>query len=401
MTGILLALLLSADGGTAKTADAGAAPLGPHPRATVLFGGDVIPHSPLRDAIRAQAKKDPEQMAALWAEALAGLKPAFAAADFAMVNLETPIVTSKKPFSGQWIFTSTPDLLEGLKRVGVKGVWFANNHARDQQLDGIPSTRKYLDEAGLKSVGAAGDAKSAWEPLVVEINGIKIGFFAFTRFLNQFQNRKDPKIPHVPFVPYAGEARDGGATVEELLKRIKEMRASVDALVVLPHWGTEYFLSPKDQDQALAEQLLTAGVTAVVGTHPHVIQPVLWRRMGPNDDRVVAFSIGNLLSNQEPDKWTDDSRFGLLLELTFERVNGVVSVVSGKPTPIWTDNMPAAGGRKISVMTLKDAIDTYKKQSVDPALTPGKQKMVLRRAEIMERKNIFLEKQIRPDGPQR
>jgi poly-gamma-glutamate capsule biosynthesis protein CapA/YwtB (metallophosphatase superfamily) len=367
----------------------------------VLFAGDVIPHTPLRDAIRTAAKRDPDKMAELWAEALAPLKPAFSASDFTLVNLETPIVTTKKPFTGQWIFTSTPDLLEGLKRTGVKAVSFANNHARDQQLDGITSTRKYLDEAGLKAVGAASDAKTAWEPMVIELNGIKIGFFAFTRFLNHFQNKKDPKVPHVPFVPYAGEPRDGGATVEELLKRVKEMRATVDALVVLPHWGNEYWVSPKDSDQALAEQLLTAGVTAVVGTHPHVVQPVMWRRMGPGDDRLVAFSVGNLLSNQEPDKWTDEARFGLLLELTFERVKGgAVKVVAAKPTPIWTDNLPAPNGRKISVMTLKDAIELNRKTATD-ATTPGKQKMYSRRADIMERKGLWMDKQTRGEVSER
>jgi poly-gamma-glutamate capsule biosynthesis protein CapA/YwtB (metallophosphatase superfamily) len=388
MTAALLALLLCADGGTA-------APFGPSARATVVLGGDVIPHTPLKDAIRTAAKRDPGKAAELWAQTLAALAPQLGAADFSLANLETPIVTSKKPFSGTWIFHAGPELLAGLKSAGVKATSFANNHSRDQQLEGIGQTRGYLEKAGLKSVGAAATEAAAWEPLLVEINGIRIGFFAFTRFLNHFKNKKG--APHVPFVPYTGEPRDGGATVAQLLERVKAMRARCDALVVLPHWGNEYHASPKDSDQALAEQLLAAGVTAVVGTHPHVVQPVLWRRMGEHDARLVAFSVGNLISNQEPDDWSNDARFGLLLELVFEHVGGTVRLTGATPVPIWTDNAPAPNGRTITVMTVKEAIDRYRKQAADPETKPHKVKFFTNRADRLGRILIRLEKMTRAE----
>jgi poly-gamma-glutamate capsule biosynthesis protein CapA/YwtB (metallophosphatase superfamily) len=388
MTGVLLALLLSADGGTA-------APIGPAARATVVFAGDIIPHTPLKDAIRTEARKDKDKMGELWALALAPLTPQFTKADLTVANLETPIVELKKPFSGQWIFYSGPDLLDGLKRSGIKAVSFANNHSRDQQLEGITQTRKFLDAAGLKSLGAASDEAAAWEPLIIEVNGIRIGFFAFTRFLNHFKNKKN--TPHVPFVPYSGEPRDGGATVKELLEKVKAMRARCDALVVLPHWGNEYMVSPKDSDQALAEQLLSAGVTAVVGSHPHVVQPIIWRRMGEKDDRLVAFSLGNLLSNQEPDDWSNESRFGLVLELVFEHVNGAVRLTSATPTPIWTDNNPAPNGRKVEVMAVKEAIDRYRQQAAAPDTKPHKVKFFTNRADRLGRILVRLEKMTRTE----
>lgn len=384
MTAALLALLLCADGGTA-------APLGPSARATVVLAGDVIPHPPLKDAVRAGARRDPEKAAGLWAEALAPLQPTFAGADLVLANLETPIVKLKKPFSGQWIFHSGPELLSGLGRAGVKAVSFANNHSRDQQLEGIVQTRAFLAEAGFKAVGAAATEAEAWEPLVVEVNGIRLGFFAFTRFLNQFKNRKDPKAPHVPFVPYAREPRDGGATVKELLERVKAMRERCDALVVLPHWGKEYWPSPQNEDQALAEQLLAAGVTAIVGHHPHVIQPLLWRRLGPQDKRLVAFSVGNLLSNQEPDDWSNDARFGLLLALKFEHVGGVVRLTGADPIPTWTGNAPAPGGRKVTTMTVKQAIARYQQEAA-AAERPAKVKFFTNRAERLTRILARIEK---------
>lgn len=376
MTGALLALLLAAD-------------IGPHARATLLFGGDVIPHAPLKDAVRAAAKRDPEQAVAAWAELLAPLEPTFAAADFSLVNLETPVVTLKKPFKGEWIFHAGPELPAALARVGVRAVSFANNHARDQHFAGIVETRRHLEAAGLKAVGAAGDTRAAWEPLVVDLRGIKVGFFAFTRFLNHFKNKKDPKVPHVPFVPYASEPRDGGATVKQLLARVKEMRARCDALVVLAHWGDEYAVGPKLSDQVLAEQLLDAGATAVVGTHPHVAQPARRHKEG-DDQRLVAFSLGNLLSNQEPDDFRHPARSGLLLELTLEKVGTVTRLASSRPVPIWTDNLPARGGRRAVAMPIPAAVKLYEDAAAAEE-KEWKKKKLLRRAEALTREAARLE----------
>ena len=114
MISALLALLLCTDAGSPS-------------RATLVIGGDVIPHSPLKDAVATAAGKDAEKQTAQWAETLAPLAPLFSTADLVVVNLESPVVDGDRAYEGAWIFSAPLALAAGLKRSGVGAVSFANN----------------------------------------------------------------------------------------------------------------------------------------------------------------------------------------------------------------------------------------------------------------------------------
>ena len=322
-------------------------------RVSLVFGGDVIPHDPIKAVAAAHARTGEHDNNEGWDHVLGALRPAFESADVAVVNLETPIVVLKKPERGDMVFNARPALLASLKRCGVDVATFANNHCLDQHREGIVSTRAYLEDAGLLSAGADLDEARAWTPLVFERNGLRIGLLALGRFLNGFNNTKDPLQPHVPMVAYPGSPIIGSHDVPALLDTIRAWAPQVDALIVFIHWGVEYRTKPEPQDEALAQQMLEAGAFAVVGHHPHVLQPVTFLPRGDGGVGFVAFSLGNLVSNQDFGDPNGSKRDGLLVRLELERARPgeAVQLRDWQAVPLVTENT-LGGGRKRNVQAL-------------------------------------------------
>jgi len=349
---VLLTLLAQAPGGV-----------------SLVFGGDVIPHDPVKAV--AQRHALPGEGGSLnndgWDHVFGPLAPIFRRSDVAVVNLETPIGTFKRPEKGEMIFHGPPSLLAALKKAGVSVATFANNHCLDQHREGITSTRQALREAGLLSAGADADEAAAWTPLVLEKNGLRVGLFAVGRFLNGFNNTKDAAQPHVPIVPYPGDRMVGGRSVEQLVDAVRARAAEVDALVVFIHWGDEYKTQPRPEDRALAQALLDAGAAAVVGHHPHVLQPVEWLTRADGTRAPVAFSLGNLVSNQDFENEAGLKRDGLLLELELSRAKpGAPALVTRlEGVPIFTDNRLGAGKRRnVQPVVLDDEIAAMQERLV-------------------------------------
>lgn len=340
----------------------------PTGRMTLVFGGDVIPHEPIKAVAAARAVKGEDGNNEGWDHVLGPLSPAFTRADFAIVNLETPIVTLKKPERGDLVFSGPPALLRSLKKVGVDVATFANNHCLDQHREGIVSTREHLKEAGLLSAGADVNADAAWTPLVLEKNGLRVGILTFTRFLNGFNNKKDVTLPHVPVLNYPYEPIVGSKTFDEVYELIRARAAEVDALIVFVHWGAEYRFEPAPEDRKLARAMLDAGAFAIVGHHPHVLQPVELVERSAGGRGLVAFSLGNLLSNQDAADANGPRRDGLLLELELVREDGVVRLAGATPIPIGTENTPGSGKkRNVQAMLVDEQLAAIEDRLVELA----------------------------------
>jgi poly-gamma-glutamate synthesis protein (capsule biosynthesis protein) len=327
-------------------------------RVTIAFGGDVIPHDPVKTVARVHnvvADGGFSLNNEGWDHVFGPLAPVFARNDFSVVNLEAPIVTVKKPERGEMVFHGPPAMLAALKKVGVSVASFANNHCLDQHREGITATRAFLREAGLLGVGCDVNEEKAWTPLVLEKHGLRIGILSVARFINGFNNTKNSNEPHVPAVGYPKEPKIiGGHSIEQLLETVRARSAEVDALVVFIHWGDEYKVTPRAEDRVLAQQMLDAGATAIVGHHPHVVQPVEWLTRADGTKGLVAFSLGNLVSNQDFDNDAGLKRDGLLLELEFSRPqpDGPVQVTKVGGVPLFTENCLARGGKKRNVQPL-------------------------------------------------
>ena len=335
-----------------------------------MFGGDVIPHDPVK-YVAAMHRLDGEAANnEVWDHVFGPLAPAFNRADFAVVNLETPIVVVKKPEKGEMTFNAPPPLLAGLKRAGVDIATFANNHCLDQHREGITSTRDYLADAGILTAGAGRNAEEAWNPIVVEKDGLKIGILAVSRWLNGYHNKKDEKLPHVPTVPYPIEPIVGGRSIDDFMALIRERAAEVDALIVSIHWGAEYKFAPAPEDRKLAQKMIDAGAFAVIGHHPHVLQPVEFLERSQGGRGLVVFSLGNLVSNQDFDNPNGAKRDGLLVELEIvrETPEGAVRLESVHAIPVAGENTLGKGkARNVQALLLDDELAAIEERLVELA----------------------------------
>ena len=268
----------------------------PHDLAQVSFAvaGDAIPH----EAVRAAAKAAGDSEAG-WAALFADVADVFEGADFGFVNLETPVAPEHSRGTKAFLFDGPVELPQALKASGIKIISFANNHVMDQGWVGFAESREHLKEAGLLFAGTSDNAATAWQPVITEASGIKVGWLGMTRWLNGNRNPDRDDQPHVNFFPYPGEANGApGADEATVLAAIKAARAQCDLLVVSVHWGIEYATAPRPEDVDLAHKMLEAGATVIVGAHPHVLQPIETYKTQDGRDTVIFYSLGNFLSNQ-------------------------------------------------------------------------------------------------------
>jgi Bacterial capsule synthesis protein PGA_cap len=200
-------------------------------------------------------------------------------------------------------------------------------------------------------VGAGSTAEAAWKPVLLEKNGIKVGWLGMTRWLNGGRNPEREGDPHVAFFPYPGESL-GAPGFEEgaVLDAIKAARAQCDLLVVSIHWGVEYATAPNSKDMDVAHDMLEAGAGMVIGHHPHVLQPIETYVTRDERNTVILYSLGNFLSNQSrayvggltPDK-TGEPRDSLVVQFAvIKRDYGPagIRVELGDMgiLPVWTEN---------------------------------------------------------------
>lgn len=167
----------------------------------------------------------------------------------------------------------TRDILQSLN---IGCVSMANNHIYDCKMGGLKATIDLLDELGISHTGA-GWRKEHIEPVIIEKNGTRFGFLAYV------DKSTNPKTEHFP------ELLINYIEIEKIISDIKDLRNSVDKIICSLHWGQDYsnYFTIKQQD--LARILITEGVDAIMGHHPHTIQPY-----EVFDGKYIFYSLGQL-----------------------------------------------------------------------------------------------------------
>src|SRR5262249_20514050 len=381
--GALCFLLLISSGLQALRANATEALPKPRELSRVTFAvaGDVIPHQAVVQSAAAQDQASKGSASSQngtidvhggWDVLFSGVADVFRQADFGFVNLETPVAPNSSRGSKPFQFDAPIALLQSLKSSGIKVVSFANNHVFDQGQAGFAETQQHLQEQGLLFVGAAATAEDAWKPVILEKNGIKIGWLGMTRWLNGHHNVEQESQPHVAFLPYPGSGDEvTGLSEAGLLDAIKAARAQCDLLLVSIHWGVEYAAEPLTRDVELAHKMVEAGAGAVIGHHPHVLQQIETYTTMDQRNTVIFFSLGNFLANQSrayvgdlmPDK-TGEPRDSIVARFAVVRRDygpgGIrVELTQVGILPVWIENnhLGLKSGREKSPFIHPEFID--------------------------------------------
>ena len=236
--------------------------------------------------------------------------PLLAKADYRFVNLESQLSdqggeTQSK--NNHLVFTGPPGGAAVLKRAGIDLVSLANNHAWDYGKDALFETFKHLDAAGVAHVGARQEATTQYKPLVVDIKGWQVAWFAVTHIWNQGHINKHEGRHYVAW-----------ASFDLLGKQLKKAVKKYDLVLVSYHGGGEYIDVPMQWTREFYRAVMSTGVHAVFGHHPHVPHGIGW--VG---NRPAFYSLGNLVFAMHSDyPWTGTSFFA---RVTFN-VDGQIQV---------------------------------------------------------------------------
>ena len=304
--------------------EATATPFAPR-TVTIRAVGDVMMHEAQLDA--AARPGEGYDFSAQYAD----IAPSLMAADYVIANLETTVgLYSDHPYSGFPRFNAPPELLTALQEAGVDFVTMANNHILDRFYDGMLRTMDNVEAAGLAYGGTNRSKEEQLEPNIVEVNGVSLGMLCYTDYTNGLEKRSDPKaresgVNYIEDADFAAEA-----------KKLRE--AGADAIIAYMHWGREYRREANDEQRAVTDRLLAAGVDVILGSHPHVVQPAGMREVtladGTKHEALVAYSLGNFNSAMT-DEYTDS---GIILEFTLveqEAGGFAVENIGFVPTYCW------------------------------------------------------------------
>ena len=166
---------------------------------------------------------------------------------------------------------------------GFNLVSLANNHTMDKGEQGVINSLNYWNEK--KDVVHAGQYSSFDDRdsvNVYEKNGIKYAFFSYTTWTNGLET------------PTGKEYLNNVYSNDKAQNDISKVRDSVDVVIVAMHWGNEYSLGVSDKQIEIANYLSSLGVDIIIGSHPHVVEPVEF--IGKT---LVIYSLGNFISDQE------------------------------------------------------------------------------------------------------
>ncbi|MDP2886421.1 MAG: CapA family protein [Ignavibacteria bacterium] len=234
------------------------------------------------------------------------VKDTLSRADVVFVNLESQLSDQNGETQHpkyNVIFTGPPSGAKCLKEANVSVVSTANNHAFDYGMKALRETILNLQGAGVQAVGTSLDSVAGSMPAVVEREGFRIGFLAYTQFVN-----------------INGSWRGRIALFDSLQARrdIEGLRSKADLLVVSYHGGAEYTDRPSAKLRREFQMFVEAGADLVVGHHPHYVQGIESYR-----GKLIFYSLGNFVFYQPQLELT---QFGLGVHLTLVRRGPKVEV---------------------------------------------------------------------------
>ncbi len=264
----------------------------PTPKSSVTLAmvGDILLHTRIHEfSLQENATYNYDAIFSNLREEISGV-------DLALVNQEVVIGGEALGISGYPSFNAPYELGDALVDAGFDVALHATNHALDKGKKGVLNTVAFWEE-NYPQIGVLGihdSAEDGEELYMVELEGIRIAILNYTYGTNGISMPKD--------MPYAVDMLEKEAVIEE----IKRAKDQADFVIVCPHWGTEYKLTPDKNQKKWTEIFLEQGVDLVIGTHPHVIEPIEWlTNEETGEQMLVYYSIGNFVN------WTSGTGAGI------------------------------------------------------------------------------------------
>jgi hypothetical protein len=267
------------------------------------------------------------------------IKPYIEKADFAIGNLETTLAGNEEKYTGYPMFNAPEILAKNIKDAGFDMVTTANNHSLDRKFYGVVKTIENLDKEGLLHIGTYKTKEDSEAIFVEDIKGVKVAFLVYTYGTNGMV------IPEKFAVNLIDRSR-----IFEDIKKAKAL--NVDMIITSMHFGNEYQTTQNKTQEDLVNFLFQNGVDAVLGSHPHVLQPVEMKKVkdvyGVEKERFVIYSQGNIVANM-PDRYKNS---GVIINLNIKKDKNGTTIDKVEYIPTMVDSYYNANAKKTTFEVL-------------------------------------------------
>lgn len=217
-----------------------------------------------------------------------------AQAEVMVGNLEAPIVDNCTQHENRMVFCMNPEAMEGLIGSGFDVFTLANNHMLNYGTQGLESTKKYLEGAGI--LGSYNG-----ELVIKEVKGFKIGFLGYD----------DVSKP---------------LNLNGVEQELASAAAITDMTITMVHWGNEYTASPSARQRQVAHAMKNGGADLILGSHPHWVQNV--EKLGKT---LIFWSLGNFVFDQ---MWSEETREGVIAEIRLQMTDDGLQKVEHGLVPV-------------------------------------------------------------------
>ncbi len=250
------------------------------PHLSLMMVGDDLLHAPVSDSgKRADGSYNYNHL-------FKHIRSDIKEADLAMINEEVILAGEELGISGYPRFNGRTEIGDAISKAGFNMVLHATNHALDRGRDGVVRTLKYWrkQHPDMQVTGMYDSQKRQDQISYFEKDGITVAILNYTYGTNG--------IPLPANMSYAVNLLDKKRVKQDVAKAKKK----ADFIVVCPHWGTEYNIATDAMQQEWSQYFLKLGVGLVIGTHPHVVEPVKWVKDKSGHRMLVYYSLGNYIN---------------------------------------------------------------------------------------------------------
>lgn len=308
--------------------------------ATIVAVGDNLMHKGVVDSVRqSDGSYD-------FSGIFAKLKDEFTAADIACICQETILVENESDTSnGLPYYGTTSDLAPAIQAAGFDVVAHATEHTYDKGIDAIRFTKSTWNNLGIAALGIHDSEEDAQKITVLEANGIKIAFLNYTYSDDEMRKATES---------YAVDYLDDQ---QAIAAQIAEAKSQSDIVIVIAHWGEMTTYEANDFQKTWAQFFADNGVGAVIGSHPHTLQPTDQITGANGNIMPVYYSLGNYMTHM--------SRYynmlGGMAELTVTKDDMGTRVTSFRLVPLVEVIDTSSGSFRFYTVKLSDYTDTMAK----------------------------------------
>lgn len=356
--------------------------------ATVMSIGDIMVHGPQLNGAYNYATGE-YNFDCYFKE----IAPYFAASDLNVGNLEVTFGGNEgREFTGYPLFNTPDSLADSIKNAGFNLLLTSNNHCYDTGLAGLKRTAQVLKQKGIEFTGTK---ETDTDPYYVikRVNNINIGIINYTyetkcltegrKYLNG-----NPVSPEASGLINSFNYDKLDAFYAEIGTYIKEMETKgAEFKVVYLHWGNEYQTYQNTHQKSIAQNLCNMGVDMIIGSHPHVIQPIeLITSEDSQNATICLYSMGNAVSNQRREVMTScttgHTEDGMIFQFVLKKTKAGVTLESLDLTPTWVNKYSVNGKYNYTIYPIENPNDLGK-YSFNPTALSKAQKSYERTREIV------------------